>query len=61
MKSRLFGAKGEMVMNTWVGTFKTPSGGLVRVEVRCANSNQARQMFDAQYGAGRVINIHQGR
>lgn len=46
-------------MNTWEGMFKTPSGGLTRVQVRCANSNQARQLFDTQYGAGRVINIHQ--
>ena len=46
-------------MNIWEGTFKTPTGGMIRVTVQCANSNQARQLFEAQYGSGRVINIHQ--
>jgi len=48
-------------MNTWEGIFKAPGGGLIRVRVQCANSNQARQLFEAQYGSGRVINIHQVR
>jgi hypothetical protein len=46
-------------VNTWEATYKTMTGGLVRVRVQCFSSLQARQLLEAQYGRGNIINIHQ--
>ena len=48
-------------MNTWEATFKTLTGGLARVRINADNSNHARQMLEAQYGRGNIINVHQVR
>lgn len=43
----------------WEATYKSPSGGLVRVRVSADNSNHAKQMLESQYGKGKIINLHQ--
>lgn len=39
------------------GDWKTPSGGIQKVYVEAKNWNIAKQMFDATYGKGTVINV----
>lgn len=43
------------------GTWKTPSGGLQTVFCEAQNYSIAKQMFDAQYGKGTVINVCETR
>jgi hypothetical protein len=48
-----------MAQNTCEATIKLQNGGLEKVTISATNWNHARQLLEAQYGAGRVMNLHQ--
>jgi len=43
------------------GVWKTPGGGLQTVFCEAKNYNIACQMFEAQYGKGKVMNVCETR
>ena len=45
--------------NKHEATIRLPSGGYEKVTVEATSLNHARQMLEMQYGAGRVMNLHQ--
>ena len=45
--------------NTYEATVRLPSGGYEKVAVQATSWNHARQLLEMQYGAGRVMNLHQ--
>ena len=48
-----------MAQNTYEATIRLPSGGLEKVSIQASNWNHAKQLLAAQYGADRVMNLHQ--
>ncbi len=48
-----------MTQNTYEATIKLPGGGLETVTITATNWAHARALLSAQYGADRVINLHQ--
>jgi hypothetical protein len=45
--------------NTYEATITLPRGGYEQVSVEATSWNHARQLLEMQYGAGRVMNLHQ--
>lgn len=48
-----------MAQNTYEATIRLSGGGLEKVTVMAISLDHARQLLAAQYGAARVMNLHQ--
>ena len=46
-------------MKAWEAIVHSPSGGRLRVTVQADTFYHAKQLFEAQYGAGKVTNVRQ--
>lgn len=46
-------------MNIYEATIKLPGGGLQKSTVQADNWDHARKLFAMQYGADKVMNVHQ--
>ena len=49
----------QMAQNTYEATIKLQNGDLEKVAIGATSWNHARQLLEAQYGVGRVMNLHQ--
>jgi hypothetical protein len=49
----------EMPQNTYEATIKLPGGGQEKVTVLATSYSNARALLAAQYGADKVMNLHQ--
>lgn len=48
-----------MAQNTYEATIKLSGGGLEKVTVKATSWAHARDLLATQYGADRVMNLHQ--
>ena len=49
----------QVAQNTYEATIKLQNGDLEKVAIGATSWNHARQLLEAQYGVGRVMNLHQ--